>query len=219
MNTSGIDSSGSGRVLVADDEPTTRTVLETLMKDNGYLPTTASDGQEAVDHASSMEFEVALLDIGMPGMSGLKVLEWLQKNAPDTVVIMVTAMTGVDTAVEAMKLGAYDYIVKPFNVDDVLAKTRRAREQRSLRIQVRQHKQELEQKVIETQNRLREQFEQLVLSLAREHTMAIEIETLRQAKREKALFSSLPKELQQPKASVEEFVQALIGMIKSEGVG
>ena len=97
-------------------------------------------------------------------------------------------------------------------------KAQRAREQRSLRIQVRGHKQELEQKLRETEIRLREQFEQLVLSLAREHTMAIEIETLRQAKREKALFSSLPKELQQPKASVEEFVRALIELIRSEKV-
>lgn len=218
MNTSEVDITGPRTVLVADDEPIIRGVLETLLKDNGYRPTAAVDGEEAVEYASTQEFEVALLDVGMPGISGLEVLEWLKCKSPDTIVIMVTAMADADTAIQAMRLGAYDYIIKPFNVDDVLMRVHKARERRSLGIQVRKHKLELEQRLLETEIRLGGQFEQLVLSLAREHTMAIEIETLRRAKREKAPFSSLPKELQQPKASVEEFVQVLLEMIRSERV-
>ena len=205
-------------ILVVDDEPTIRDTLERLLTAEGYTPAVAGDGQEALDLAKTREFEVVLMDIMMPRLSGVDALRRFTHLYPDTSVIMATAVADLQQAVETMQLGAYDYVLKPFNLDDVLIKVRRAREQRLLRLQVRGHQQELDQKMHETEVRLQEQFEQLVLSLAREHTMAIEIETLQRAKREKALFSSLPKELQQPKASVEEFVQVLIGMIRSEKV-
>ena len=204
--------------LVVDDEQSIRIVLQRALEGVGYHVLTAASGQEALDWMSQSRVEVMLLDVKMPGLSGFDVLHKVHTEHPETAIIMVTGLADVNTGVEAMKMGAHDYIVKPFNVDDVLIKARRAREQQLLKIQVRGHKQELEQRMRETEIRLQQQFEQLVLSLAREHTMAIEIETLRQAKREKALFSSLPKELQQPKASVEEFVQVLIGMIRSERV-
>ena len=208
----------TANVLVVDDEPTIRETLERLLTAEGYTLTVASDGQEALDVAQTREFEVVLMDIMMPRLSGVGALRRFAHLYPDTSVIMATAVADLQQAVETMQLGAYDYVLKPFNLDDVLIKVRRAREQRLLRLQVRGHKQELDRKMQETEIRLQKQFEQLVLCLAREHTMAIEIETLRQAKRGKALFSSLPKELQQPKASVEEFVQVLIEMIRSDRV-
>ena len=155
-------------VLVADDEPLIRTVLETLLRESGYHPTTATDGEEAVDHASTQEFEVALLDVGMPGISGLEVLEWLKGNSPDTSVIMVTAMMDAETAIEAMRLGAYDYIIKPFNVDDVLMRVQRARERRHLIIQARDYQKNLEERVAEQTNQLRRMMTQSVQAIMEE---------------------------------------------------
>ncbi|MFC2041099.1 response regulator [Chloroflexota bacterium] len=115
-----------GRVLVVDDEETVRSVLQRTLEVAGYDVATAANGQEALDKVSETEVDAALLDMKMPGMSGMEVLQQLTAHHPQTCVLMVTAVDDAETAIEAMKAGAYDYIIKPFNSDDVVLKLRKA---------------------------------------------------------------------------------------------
>ena len=118
------------RVLVVDDEETVRNLLERILKEVGYDVATAANGQEALAKMAELKPGVVLLDIKMPGMSGMEVLQQIRTNWPETCVVMATAAADVQTAVEAMTKGAYDYITKPFNRDDLLLKVQRAVEKR-----------------------------------------------------------------------------------------
>lgn len=159
-------------VLVVDDEFSIRDNLEQLLKTNGYGTVVSSDGQEALERASEQEFEVVLLDIRMPGLSGLDVLRQLRSDHPDIAVIMVTAVGDVEAAVEACRLGAYDYVTKPFDLDDILMRVEKARERRQLALQVENHQQEIEKKLLERERELRATTITLVESLIREATIA-----------------------------------------------
>lgn len=114
------------RILVVDDEVAVRLVLQRILEELGYHVVTAANGQEALDKMPQLNIRVALLDIMMPGMSGMEVLQQITTNWPETCVIMVTAVADAQTAIEAMKLGAYDYITKPFMRDDVARKVKEA---------------------------------------------------------------------------------------------
>ena len=120
------------RVLVVDDEEPVRNLLQRVLKEAGYDVVTATNGQEALDKVSQLNVGVVLLDIKMPGMSGIEVLQQITTNWPETCVVMATAAGDAQTAVEAMKAGAYDYITKPFDRDDVVRKVQKAIEKRDL---------------------------------------------------------------------------------------
>ena len=202
-----------GRVLVVDDEESVRNLLQRILEEAGYDVVTAADGQEALDKVSQLRPEAVLLDIKMPIMSGIEVLQWITTNRPDTCVIMATVVSDAQTAVEAMKLGAYDYITKPFNQDDVVLKVRRAMEKRNLLLEDERHRLELEKRVGEQAERLQQLFVELVETLAREHKL---LYNLAERKRggARSLFSKLPKELQEPMSSVEEFREALLRILR-----
>ncbi len=114
------------RILVVDDEVAVRLVLQRILEGLGYHVVTAANGQEALDKIPQLNIRVVLLDIMMPGMSGMEVLQQITTNWPETCVIMVTAVADAQTATEAMKLGAYDDITKPFMRDDVAQKVQEA---------------------------------------------------------------------------------------------
>lgn len=120
------------RILVVDDEEPVRNLLRRILGEAGYNVDTAATGQEALDKVSQLNAGVVLLDIKMPGMSGTEVLQQITTNWPETCVVMATAAGDAQTAVEAMKAGAYDYITKPFNRDDVVLKVQKAVEKRDL---------------------------------------------------------------------------------------
>ncbi len=111
------------------------------------------------------------MDIGMPGVSGIDVLRQVHTDYPDTSVIMVTAMTDVDTAVEAMRSGAYDYITKPFNLDDISLRVTKARERRHLALQVKNYQRDLEERLLEREEELRSMTIQLVQAVITEETL------------------------------------------------
>ena len=202
-----------GITLVVDDEESVRTVLRRALELAGYDVVTAASGQEALDALALHKTEVMLLDLGMPGLSGQEVLQRVKAEHPDVAVIVVTAMADVQVAVDAMKAGACDYATKPVNLDDLTRRVRKALERRWLVLREKEYQRELDRKLQEQEERLRIQFAQLIESLAREHTMALELEVLCLAKKQKGLFSKLPSELQQPKASVQEFAQALLNVL------
>ena len=115
-------------VLIVDNDQVVCDVLDAELSDRGYLCTTALSGKEALAKLEAEDFAVVLLDIRLPGMSGMEVLREIWLNHGKTATIMITAVNDVDTAVEAMKLGASDYIVKPFVLDRVDASIRTALE-------------------------------------------------------------------------------------------
>jgi len=118
------------RVLIVDDEQVVCDLLSEELTERGYLCTTVLSGQEALAKTKEERFGLVLLDVRLPGLSGMGVLRKLSEERPSFPVIMITALNDASTAVEAMKLGAYDYIVKPFDVDQVESCMRRALKQR-----------------------------------------------------------------------------------------
>jgi len=118
-------------ILIVDDEQVVCDLLHDELSERGYLCTTALDGNAALAKLATKDFDAVLLDIRLPGMSGMEVLRKALLDHHNTVTIMVTAINDVETAVEAMKLGASDYIVKPFDMDTVDMSIRTALETRS----------------------------------------------------------------------------------------
>ncbi len=106
-------------ILVVDDELSMREFLKILLEKEGYQVRTAAEGQSALQLAGQHSFDLVISDIRMPGMSGLELLTQLKEMQPDIGVIMITAFASPDDAVAAMKGGAFDYITKPFNVDEI----------------------------------------------------------------------------------------------------
>jgi two-component system response regulator AtoC len=113
------------RVLIVDDEPGVRESLRIVLKEHADLEL-AESGDAALEIVATDRFDVALLDILMPGLDGVEVLERCRQISPTTSVIMLTATKTVKTAVRAMKLGAFDYITKPFDVDELVLSVERA---------------------------------------------------------------------------------------------
>ena len=100
-------------ILIVDDERTTRLSLSEIFSLRGALTATAADGQEALDLIAHQTFDLIVLDIKMPGVSGLQVLETVQQTSPATIVILLTAHATVDSAIRALRQGAFDYLLKP----------------------------------------------------------------------------------------------------------
>jgi two-component system nitrogen regulation response regulator GlnG len=114
------------RILVADDEPALRWLLERLLRQAGHAVTVVEDGPAALAAAAAERYDLAFLDIRMPGLDGLEVLRRLRADSPETAVVVMTAHGSVRAAVEAMQHGAYDYLAKPFDLDEALLLTERA---------------------------------------------------------------------------------------------
>lgn len=119
-------------VLVIDDEEIMREILETLLSREGYAVRTATHGAQGLELARSQPFDAVIVDMMMPDLDGLQVLEQLHKHDDELPVIMITAFASMENAIQAMKRGAFDYITKPFKNDEVLAVLRNAIERRQL---------------------------------------------------------------------------------------
>ena len=131
------------RVLVIDDEAGLRHTLLLILRDEGYRVTVADDGESGLRTALAEQPDVILCDIRMPRMGGLDFLQRYQEGGGTGLVIMMSAYGALETAVEAMRRGAYDYISKPFNADEVLLTLRKAEEREQLRREVARLKREV----------------------------------------------------------------------------
>ncbi len=114
-----------GRLLVADDEAAIRESLGEVLREEGYEVTEAVDGSAAIAALEAQEFDLVISDLRMPGADGIEVLRRTRELAPQTLVILMTAHATVETAVEALRQGAQDYLLKPLIFEDVLRKMRR----------------------------------------------------------------------------------------------
>jgi two-component system response regulator PilR (NtrC family) len=120
------------KILVVDDEQSLREVLSIMLKRTGYAVTSVADGEEAVELLGKEIFDLVITDLRMPKMDGMEVLRAAKSASPETVVLVITAFATADSAVEAMKQGAFDYLTKPFQVDEVQLIIRNALEKRRL---------------------------------------------------------------------------------------
>jgi two-component system response regulator AtoC len=125
------------RVLVIDDEAGLRHTLELILADEGYVIRTASDGEEGLRMALAEPPELILCDIRMPRLDGLGFIERYRAEGGDALIVMMSAYGTLESAIEAMRKGAYDYISKPFNADEVILALRKAEEREALRREVK----------------------------------------------------------------------------------
>ena len=134
------------RILVVDDDESLRWVTQAQLQQSGYEASAAASGREALDRVREDPPDLVITDLMMPGMSGLDLLKRIRAEYPEVIVIMVTAFGAVDTAVEAMKAGAYDYITKPVNVDELRIVVDRGLEHLGLREEIRNLRVSLDRK-------------------------------------------------------------------------
>lgn len=135
------------RILIVDDEDSIREVVATMLSARGYVCTTARNGREGMERFLQDGPELVLSDIVMPEMDGLRLLEQVQARDRSVPVIMVTALHDINTAIEAIRRGAYDYLLKPFEKDQLYLSVRRALEHRRLTIDNQRYQTELEKLV------------------------------------------------------------------------
>ncbi|NUN06928.1 MAG: sigma-54-dependent Fis family transcriptional regulator [Bdellovibrio sp.] len=131
------------RILVVDDEESIREFLEIMLKKEGYEVTLAEDGQKAKDLLTKKTFDMIISDLQMPHVTGIELLKHVKESYPDTVFMLITAFGTTETAVEAMKTGAYDYLTKPFKIDEVRLNIHNALRSRNLEVENRSLKKEL----------------------------------------------------------------------------
>ena len=135
-------------VLIADDEVNLRFVIRNLVENLGFKVTEAEDGAVALQALQSQEFDLAILDIKMPKLSGIEVLREAIKTKPNLIALIITAFGSKELALEALRAGAYDYFTKPFEIQELRITIQRALEKREMLDQI----QELESKVEEGQH-------------------------------------------------------------------
>src|SRR3990170_852760 len=107
------------RILIVEDDPQMRQGLAEMLGDVGYKVTAVGSGSEAIAKIKKQEFDVVLTDLVMPNVSGIEVLKEIKRHRPEIHVIMITAFATIESAVQAMKEGASDYVSKPFKIDEV----------------------------------------------------------------------------------------------------
>lgn len=133
----------AARILVVDDDPVTVDLLKEVLSKEGYDVLTALDGEQAITLGMDQSFDLVITDVRMGNKDGMEVLRSFKKYSPDTTVIMITAFGAIDTAIEAIREGAFDYLSKPFKLEEIKITVRRALEQRKLLQENKVYRQEL----------------------------------------------------------------------------
>src|ERR1017187_9499373 len=136
----------SARILIVDDEEIGIRSCQRILSDSNYVVDSAQDGYEALRKVGETDYDIIVLNIMMPKIDGLEVLQQVKERHPDVNVIMVTGLSQIQTAVTAMKLGAFDYLSKPFDPDELKHVVDRALERRRLLQENRKLKSEVSSK-------------------------------------------------------------------------
>lgn len=199
-----------GMVLIVDDEEAIRSILSRKLKAEGYSCETAADGKEALRKTSGKEFDLVLMDIKMPGLSGMEVLPRLVADHPDTGVLMLTAIVDTKTAVEAMKQGAYDYVTKPFDLDDLGLRVKRALERRRLVLENKEYQRRLEQRVEQQVGQIQQYYQEAVQALSREQIAIEELQVVRRSQQGRSVPSKdISARSSESLSSVKDFAKKL----------
>ena len=128
--------SSGPKILVVDDEERFRTIMAKLLAVRGLEVSTIGEGEEALKAMREESYDVIILDVRMPGMTGIQVMTELRKLDPFIEVIIMTGYASVDTAKKIMELGAYDYLLKPYNIDELMEKIEAAYDRKCARQQL-----------------------------------------------------------------------------------
>ena len=150
---------GPPHILIVDDEALIGELLSRRLTDSGYWCETVPDGSSALQKLKEGEFDLLLTDIMMPGIGGVDLMTEARRACPDLAIILVTSVMDLEVAVEALKHGAYDYITKPFDLEQVLISVARALERRRLLLESRVRRQTLEVEVASRTRQLRDALE------------------------------------------------------------
>jgi DNA-binding NtrC family response regulator len=134
------------KILVVDDEKTIRESVSLVLNDEGHETSLAASGKEALDLLSSEDYDILITDLKMPGMDGMELVKRTFDLCPQTSVIIITAHASVESAIEALRMGAFDYILKPFDFDDLILKVRRLLEHKELALENLALRKEVEEK-------------------------------------------------------------------------
>jgi putative two-component system response regulator len=145
-------------LLIVDDEAAITMLLRQKLSKEGYQCEEAHNAEQALNKMATAPIALVMLDIKMPGKSGIELLPEIKSGFPDTVVIMATAVNDINVAIQCLKQGADDYICKPFNLDEVSLSIQRALENRRLQLELREYQQFLEEKVEEQMIEMRKLF-------------------------------------------------------------
>jgi putative nucleotidyltransferase with HDIG domain len=149
------------KILIADDEVIVREILVRKLSNHGYSCDCCSNGEDALNMLASAEYDLLLADVMMPGMGGVALLKEALRVRPDTAVILVTSVVDIELAVDSLKHGAYDYITKPFSLEEVSIGVARALEKRRLLVENRNYQRTLEEQVTSRTRQLKEALEVL----------------------------------------------------------
>lgn len=151
----------TAKILVVDDEEAIREVVSTLLEARGYECTVVSNGKQALEKFLGDSHDLVVSDIVMPEMDGLKLLDRVREKSREVPVIMVTALHDISTALDAVRRGAYDYILKPFEKEQLYLSVKRALEHRRLLLENQRYQRELERLVEERTYQLRNALQEL----------------------------------------------------------
>ena len=152
--------------LVVDDEARLRQILMHLMRGDGFRCLEASNGADALDQLERNRVTLVLSDLRMPRMDGMELLRQVRARYPDTAVVMITAVADVEVAVSCLAIGAMDYLIKPFHLEEVRARVAQALDRRRLILENRDYQERLEERVTTQARRLEELFLAGVQALA-----------------------------------------------------
>jgi two-component system, OmpR family, phosphate regulon sensor histidine kinase PhoR len=152
-------------ILVVDDEKGIREGCRRILTGDGFAVNVAENGKEGLEMLQARPYDLMLVDLMMPGMGGLEMMEQVRQIDPEIIMIVITGFATIETAVDAMKRGAYDYIPKPFTPDQLLAFVNRGLEKRRLSMQAKQLMEERDQKLLEVANE-RSKIHTIVNSIA-----------------------------------------------------
>src|SRR5476649_1927054 len=175
--------SRNGTILVVDDEEIMREILETLLTREGYDVRLASSGAEGLEMARALPFDAAIVDIMMPGLDGIATLDELKRIDEDLNVIIITAYASVESAIAAMKTGAFDYVTKPFKNEEVVVVVRNAMERRRLVHENRNLRQNIQERyhkfanIIGKSPRMRQVFDLIIQAAPSRSTILIQGES------------------------------------------
>jgi putative two-component system response regulator len=197
------DRQEKANILVVDDERLVRRAIVTRLKREGYSCEEASNADEAIERLRSNSADLIILDIKMPGMSGIDLLPEIRNFYPNTAVVMSTAIAENNVIIQCMKNGAQDYIIKPFNLDEVVVSVERVLHIRKLELELKEHQQHLEEKVKEQTKQIRDLFlgsiESLVFALE-----AKDIYTAGHSQRVTKIAVAIGEELGLPRDELED---------------
>jgi two-component system response regulator PilR (NtrC family) len=178
-----MSSPANGAILVIDDEEIMREILETLLTRAGYTVRLAASGEEGLELARTQPFDAAFVDIMMPGINGIETLDELKRLDEDLAVIIITAYASVESAISAMKSGAFDYITKPFKNEEVLVVVRNALERRRLVTENRNLRQNIQERyhkfgnIIGRSPKMRQVFDLIIQAAPSRSTILVQGES------------------------------------------